>query len=139
MKILYTNFQQADEGGHTSYVMSLARILCEKSQVTVAAPAGSRLLTEAGALPGVRAVALDFKGGPLRQLRALRRLRALLRDGRFDVVHANGSADQRLCMLAALGLGARRPFMVHAQPRLAQRPRAADSLGALSRLRGPRA
>ncbi|CAB3877184.1 hypothetical protein LMG26858_03037 [Achromobacter anxifer] len=142
MKILYTHLQQADDAGYIGSVMPLARILCEKSQVTVAAPASSRLLAQAGALPGVRTLALDFKGGPLQRLRALSHLRALLRDGRFDVVHVNGLADRRLCMLATLGLGARRPFMVRAQPLLAQRlqaRRAADGLGALGRLREPRA
>ncbi|MBO9329683.1 glycosyl transferase family 1 [Achromobacter sp. HZ01] len=126
MKILYTNFHQGDGGGHTTYVMSLARILCHKSQVAVAAPASSRLLAEAGALPGVRAIALDFKGRPLALLGALRRLRALLRDERYDVVHVNGSADHRLCMLATVGMGARRPFIVYTQ----HNDRSANSLGA---------
>ncbi|KGE00065.1 glycosyl transferase family 1 [Achromobacter sp. RTa] len=126
MKILYTNFHQGDGGGHTTYVMSLARILCHKSQVTVAAPARSRLLAEAGALPGVRTIPLEFKSRPLAQLRALRRLRALLRDEQFDVVHVNGSADHRLCMLATMGMGARRPFIVYTQ----HTDRSATSLGA---------
>jgi glycosyltransferase involved in cell wall biosynthesis len=106
--------------------MSLARILCHKSEVVVAAPASSRLLAEARALPGVRTIPLEFKGRPLEQVRALRRLRALLRDERFDVVHVNGSADHRLCMLATLGMGARRPFIVYTQ----HTDRSAKSLGA---------
>lgn len=126
MKILYTNFHQGDGGGHTTYVMSLARILCHKSEVTVAAPASSRLLAEARELPGVRTIALEFKGRPLEQLRALRRLRTLLRDERFDVVHVNGSADHRLCMLATMGMGARSPFIVYTQ----HTDRSANSLGA---------
>lgn len=126
MKILYTNFHQGDGGGHTTYVMSLARILCEKSQVTVAAPASSRLLAEAAVLPGVRTLALAFKSRPLQQLRALRQLRALVRNEQFDVIHANGSADHRLCMLATMGMGARRPFMVYTQ----HTDRSANSLGA---------
>ncbi|MCW0209945.1 MAG: glycosyltransferase family 4 protein [Achromobacter sp.] len=126
MKILYTNFHQGDGGGHTTYVMSLARIICHKSEVVVAAPASSRLLAEARALPGVRTIPLEFKGRPLEQVRALRRLRALLRDERFDVVHVNGSADHRLCMLATMGMGARRPFIVYTQ----HTDRSAKSLGA---------
>ncbi|QVQ25201.1 glycosyltransferase [Achromobacter deleyi] len=125
MKILYTNFHKGDGGGHTTYVMSLARILCQKSQVTVAAPRNSRLLAEAEALPGLRAIDLEFKGRPLEQLSALRRLRALLRKERFDVIHVNGSADHRLCMLATMGMGARRPFIVYTQ----HNDRAANSLG----------
>lgn len=126
MKILYTNFHQGDGGGHTTYVMSLARILCQKSQVTIAAPRDSRLLAEAGALPGVDTVDLEFKGRALQQVDALRRLRALLRKERFDVIHVNGSADHRLCMLATMGMGARRPFIVYTQ----HNDRSANSLGA---------
>lgn len=126
MKILYTNFHQGDGGGHTTYVMSLTRALCHKSQVTVAAPRGSRLLAEAGALAGVAAIDLEFKGSPLQQFNALRRLRALLRKEQFDVVHVNGSADHRLCMLATMGMGAKRPFMVFTQ----HNDRSANSLGA---------
>lgn len=115
MKILYTNFHQGDGGGHTTYVVSLARMLSERAVVTVAAPAGSRLLDEAADLPGVRTVALPFKGSPGQQWLALRQLRALLRAEAFDVIHVNGSADHRLCMLAVAGMGARRPFMVYTQ------------------------
>ncbi|MBB1625356.1 glycosyltransferase [Achromobacter sp. UMC71] len=115
MKILYTNFHQGDGGGHTTYVMSLARRLSDHAAVVVAAPAGSRLLDEAARLPGVRTVALSFKGPPVQQWLALRQLRALLREEAFDVIHVNGSADHRLCMLAMAGMGARRPFIVYTQ------------------------
>lgn len=126
MKILYTNFHQGDGGGHTTYVMSLARILCQKSQVTVGAPRKSRLLAEARTVPGLRTIDLEFKGNVLEQLSALRRLRALLRKEQFDVIHVNGSADHRLCMLATMGMGARRPFIVYTQ----HNDRNAVSLGA---------
>lgn len=126
MKILYTNFHQGDGGGHTTYVMSLARILCQKSQVTVGAPRKSRLLAEARTVPGLRTIDLEFKGNVLEQLSALRRLRALLRKEQFDVIHVNGSADHRLCMLATMGMGSRRPFIVYTQ----HNDRNAVSLGA---------
>ncbi|WP_454672876.1 glycosyltransferase [Achromobacter pestifer] len=125
MKILYTNFHQGDGGGHTTYVMSLARMLRQRAQITVAAPRGSRLLAEADALPGVHSIDLEFKGRPFQQLGALRRLRALLRREHFDVIHVNGSADHRLCMLATLGMGAKRPFIVYTQ----HTDRSANSLG----------
>lgn len=115
MKILYTNFHQGDGGGHTTYVMSLARMLRQRAQITVAAPRSSRLLAEAHALPGVHSIDLEFKGRPFQQLSALRRLRALLRKEQFDVIHVNGSADHRLCMLATVGMGAKRPFIVYTQ------------------------
>lgn len=125
MKILYTNFHQGDGGGHTTYVMSLARMLRQRAQITVAAPRSSRLLAEAHALPGVHSIDLEFKGRPFEQLSALRRLRALLRKERFDVIHVNGSADHRLCMLATVGMGAKRPFIVYTQ----HTDRSANSLG----------
>ncbi|MFY0478871.1 glycosyltransferase family 4 protein [Achromobacter marplatensis] len=125
MKILYTNFHQGDGGGHTTYVMSLARMLRQRAQITVAAPRSSRLLAEAEALPGVQAIDLEFKGRPFQQLSALRRLRALLRKEQFDVIHVNGSADHRLCMLATMGMGAKRPFIVLTQ----HTDRTANSLG----------
>lgn len=126
MKILYTNFHQGDGGGHTTYVMSLARILCQKSQVMIGAPSTSRLFAEAEALPGLRTIALEFKGRLLEQVNALRRLRVLLRKEQFDVVHVNGSADHRLCMLATMGMGGKRPFIVYTQ----HSDRSASSLGA---------
>lgn len=125
MKILYTNFHQGDGGGHTTYVMSLARMLRQRAQITVAAPRSSRLLAEADALPGVQSIDLEFKGRPFQQLSALRRLRALLRKEHFDVIHVNGSADHRLCMLATMGMGAKRPFIVYTQ----HTDRTANSLG----------
>ncbi len=131
MKILYTNFHQGDGGGHTTYVVSLARRLSERAAVTVAAPPGSRLLDEAAALPGVRTVAMRFKGPPAEQWRTLRQLRALLRNEAFDVVHVNGSADHRLCMLALMGLDVSRPFIVYTQHN-GRHPR---SLGARFRAR----
>lgn len=107
MKILYTNFHDGDGGGHTTYVMALARGLGGHHAVHVAAPPGSRLLREAQALAGVVAVAQPFPNG-LRRLAARRqaraRLRALLRAERFDLVHVNGSADHRLVLSALRGL-----------------------------------
>ncbi len=44
MKILYTNFHYGDGGGHTTYIVSLARALHGQHTLHVAAPADSRLL-----------------------------------------------------------------------------------------------
>lgn len=114
MKLLYTNFHEGDGGGHTTYILALARALAARHEVHVAAPRRSRLLAEAGALPGVRTVAQAFPNGlarlPLR-LWARHRLKKLLREHGFDVVHVNGSADHRLVLSAARGLK-RRPKVV---------------------------
>lgn len=109
MRILYTNFHAGDGGGHTTYVMALARSLAARHAIHVAAPPGSRLLHEAQALPGIGATPQAFPNG-LRQLGERRRaragLRALLASG-FDLVHVNGSADHRLVLSALRGLPTR--------------------------------
>lgn len=114
MKLLYTNFHDGDGGGHTRYVVALAGALAARHEVYVAAPAGSRLLREAQALPGVHAVAQAFPNGLKKLLarrQARRALAALLREHDFDVVHVNGSADHRLVLSAIRGLP-RRPRIV---------------------------
>lgn len=112
MRILYTNFHDGDGGGHTTYVLALARSLADRHDIHVAAPQGSRLLHEAMALPRVQAMPQPFPNG-LRYLAAGRGaragLRALLATG-FDLVHVNGSADHRLVLSALRGL--------HARPRI---------------------
>lgn len=110
MRILYTNFHPGDGGGHTTYILALARALAARHEIHVAAPAGSRLLAEAATVAGVCAFAQPFPGG-LRALAARRSLAAYLRVHAFDLVHANGSADHRLAIAAARGLP-RRPRFV---------------------------
>jgi len=114
MKILLTNFHEGDGGGHTTYLMALARGLRARHEVHVAAPPTSRLYREASALEGVRAVAQPFPNGfskLLAALRARRQLRDDLRRHAFDIVHVNGSADHRLVLSACRGL-AQRPRIV---------------------------
>jgi len=112
MKICYTNFHRHDGGGHTTYILSLARALAPRHTVWVAAPRTSRLYQQAGEIPGVQRFALAFSSRPIGTLACAMRLHALLRRERFDIVHANGSADHRCVGLAALGLGRRRPRIV---------------------------
>jgi glycosyltransferase involved in cell wall biosynthesis len=114
LKILFTNFHDGDGGGHTTYVMTLARGLAARHDVQVAAPPASRLYREASAAAGLRAWAQPFPNG-LNRLAARRRARhqlaSLLRENDFDVVHVNGSADHRLVMAATRGWR-RRPRIV---------------------------
>lgn len=114
MKLLYTNAHDGDGGGHTTYILALARSLAARHEVHVAAPASSRLLREAAALPGVRVLAQEFPNGldrlPARH-RARRALAQVLREHRYDVVHVNGSADHRLVLSALRGI-AERPRIV---------------------------
>jgi L-malate glycosyltransferase len=107
MKLLLTNFHDSDGGGHTTYLIALARGLRERHQVHLALPPSSRAYREAQALDGVRVHAQPFPNG-LKQMAArrdaLKRLRALLDTERFDIVHVNGSADHRLVLSALRGL-----------------------------------
>lgn len=114
MKLLLTNFHDGDGGGHTTYLMALARGLAAGHEVHLAVPASSRLHREASQLDGVFVHAQPYPNGLgklLQALRAKRRLRALLRLHRFDVVHVNGSADHRLVLAALRGLP-QRPKLV---------------------------
>ncbi|SAI73204.1 glycosyltransferase [Bordetella ansorpii] len=113
MKILYTNFHGGDGGGHTTYVMTLANALAARHEVTVAAPASSRLFARASESAALRAVAVPFSSRVSRIWRECLSFRRLLRREQFDVVHVNGSSDHRLVMLAMLGMGRRRPGVVY--------------------------
>lgn len=112
MKILYTNFHGGDGGGHTTYVLNLARALAERHTVSVAAPASSRLYAAAREMPSLRAIPLAFSHRIRHLWRECVQLRTLLRRESFDIVHVNGSADHRQIMLSTLGL-VRRPRIVY--------------------------
>ncbi len=106
MKILLTNFHDGDGGGHTTYLMALARGLRDRHEIHIAAPPSSRLYREAATLKGVRAVAQPFPNGLGKLVaasQARRQLRAYLRQHAFDIVHVNGSADHRLVLAAQRG------------------------------------
>lgn len=114
MKILLTNFHDSDGGGHTTYLLALARGLAAHHDVHLAVPETSRLYREASAIDGIRLHAQPFPNGLGRLAaaqRAKRRLRDLLRRQAFDLVHVNGSADHRLVLAALRGLP-RRPKVV---------------------------
>lgn len=111
MNILYTNFHTKNGGGHTTYILALAESLSAHHNVTIASPEGSCLLNQTRTTPGVAGIAFDFKPRFPKQLVSLRRLRRLIVEGDFDVIHVNGSADHRQVMLATLGM-LRRPAIV---------------------------
>ncbi len=112
MKVLYTNFHEGSGGGHTTYVRELAKGLVADHEIHVAAPAGSRLLEEAAAIPGVQVFAQSFPNGLRRgKWNARSRLKTYLRAHDFDIIHVNGSADHRLVMAAVSGLP-RKPHIV---------------------------
>lgn len=115
MKILYTNFHSGNgSGGHGTYVVSLARSLAGRHAISVAAPVGSALYIAASQVSDIQVLSMDF---PTRFNRSWwstwRRLRVLLRQERFDIVHVNGSADHRLVGAAVMGMGRARPRIVY--------------------------
>ena len=112
MKILYTNFHVgAGISGHTVYLLRLAQALASRHRVSIATPPTSALYRLGATTPGVAVHAQDFPNRLTRIPAARARLRTLLEEGRFDIVHVNGSSDHRLVMLACLGMK-RRPRIV---------------------------
>ncbi|MBU9185949.1 glycosyltransferase family 4 protein [Burkholderia multivorans] len=111
MKILYTNFHGGNGGGHDTYIYHLAASLGRQYRVAVASPAGSRLSRMVDTLPGVRIVDMQFKPGWRTFVPELLRLRRLIAQSAFDVIHVNGSADHRQVMLALAGWRGRPPVV----------------------------
>jgi len=110
MKILYTNFHRRNGGGHVTYIVNLLKTLGGAHRLTVATPGSSRLYRYAGQVPGVTVVDMSFTSRALAMAGEVRRLRALLKKEKYDVVHVNASADHRHVMLACAGL--------HPRPRI---------------------
>ena len=88
MRILYTNFHRGPAlNGHVTYVMSLARALAALHHIVVASPAGSWLLRQAEAEPGIVAVAQPFPNRIFEMFGAVRQLRRIIRRGFLDGRH----------------------------------------------------
>lgn len=111
MKILFTNFHGRNGGGHVTYIVNLLQGLVGQHQVTVATPASSRLFRHAQAIPGVKMVDMHYTTRPASWLGPRARLRKLIQDDGYDIVHANGSADHKQVMLALFGMQ-RRPKVI---------------------------
>lgn len=103
MKILFTNFHATDGGGHVTYILQLARALSQDYGVTIATPATSRLYRYAADLPRVERLDQWYTSRIHNMVPEVKQLRERLREGRYDVVHMNGSADHRHVMFACMG------------------------------------
>ena len=103
MKILFTNFHKRNGGGHVTYILNLLRELTEHD-CWLATPGSSRLHRYASEAGTAHVVDLSFNSRIGRLLPEVRRLRALIRQQQFDIIHVNASADHRHVMLASLGL-----------------------------------
>ena len=88
MKILYTNFHAGNGGGHVTYIINLAKALSKDHQITVAAPATSRLHRYAKAIPGVRVEDMQYTTRPSSWFKDRAQLRRLIKSGGFDIIQA---------------------------------------------------
>lgn len=102
MRILYTNFHYSHGGGHTTYIRALLRNA--EHSCYVACPGSSRLYKELAAQGFERLIDLDFpsKLGQLpRTIKNTRRLARIIEDYDIDIVHTNGSGDNRMALYAS--------------------------------------
>lgn len=104
IKILYTNFHPRNGGGHVTYIVNLLRGLAGEHTLTVATPSSSRLYRYCKTIPNVRVAAMPFTTRPSSWFKDRAALRRLIIEGRYDIIHVNGSADHRQVLLATLGM-----------------------------------
>lgn len=102
MNILYTNFHVGEGGGHATYILSLLRN--PRHNKYVATPPSSllyRTLEEQGydkLIPLTFPSRLKHFGAMLKNTRALRRI---IQEHDIDIVHTNGSPDNRMALYAS--------------------------------------
>lgn len=112
MKILYTNFHLAEDGGHTTYILNLLKNA--EHEKYVACPPGSRLYNTLESQAYDKLIPLKFPStfkhvkSILANALALKRI---IDKYGIDIVHTNGSADNRMTLYASL-LCPRKKFKV---------------------------
>ncbi len=114
MKILLTNFHPYDGGGHTTYLLSLYRILNRDHTIFLACPPTSRLYTVAQEVCSDNVVGIDFPGKPKELLDIIKNLKkviGLIKVESFDIIHVNGSPDHRMIMYAKMLLHDHTPLV----------------------------
>lgn len=104
MNVLYTNFHVSPNiGGHTTYISRLVCGLKEKHNIFIAVPGSSALYRTFQPIADVQVFDQSFPTKLAQMPGALKLLRRIFSEHKFDIVHVNGSADHRLVMLALLG------------------------------------
>jgi len=111
VNILYTNFHSLNGGGHTTYIVTLAKALSKEHRISIATPDTSQLYAWRDALPDIAFLPFDFKPRIAEWATTILHLRKLIVAGKFDIIHVNGSADHRFVMLAC-ALIRKRPVIV---------------------------
>ncbi|GHV52425.1 transferase [Deltaproteobacteria bacterium] len=103
MNILYTNFHRGLGGGHTTYILSLLKNPEHKK--VVACPPTSRLYAILRDERYPLLYGLDFPSriGELRAIvKNVRALKNIIEKEDIDIVHTNGSPDNRMALYASL-------------------------------------
>ncbi|WP_051323446.1 glycosyltransferase family 4 protein [Budvicia aquatica] len=103
MNILYTNFHVAGGGGHDVYIRTLLKQSTHRTYV--ACPKSSYLYRSLTRDNVANVLALDFPGRlsqSVHLVTQLRRLLTIIAEHQIDIIHTNGSADNRLVSYARL-------------------------------------
>lgn len=103
MNILYTNFHNAGGGGHTVYILSLLKHIPQRG--FVACPPTSLLYSTLREQGFARLIPIEFPGKPKDCLAIIRNTLALkkaIEEHDIDIVHTNGSNDNRMAFYASL-------------------------------------
>ena len=103
MNILYTNFHHEDGGGHTTYILSLLENSIHNT--FVACPPTSMLYKVLQERGHTGLIPMEFPGKP-RQWREIVKnaliLRRAIAEHDIDIVHTNGSPDNRMALYVSL-------------------------------------
>lgn len=103
MNILYTNFHREDGGGHTTYILSLLKNSSDNT--FVACPPTSMLYKTLQERGYANLVPMEFPGKP-KQMREIIKNALILRraivEHDIDIVHTNGSPDNRMALYVSL-------------------------------------
>lgn len=99
MKVLFTNFHAHHGGGHDTYILTL--IKNPEIDPYVACPATSELYRKLQDIGFKNLFPLNFASKPAELcsiFKAYKQLNRLIRDHRIDIIHTNGSPDNRLTL-----------------------------------------
>ena len=106
MNILYTHFHREDGGGHTTYIPTLLQNSRHNS--FVACPPTSMLFTTLRERGYANLIPMDFPGKPKHYKEIVKNallLRRAVVDHDIDIVHTNGSPDNRMALYISLFTG----------------------------------
>lgn len=103
MNILYTNFHRYDGGGHTTYILSLVQN--SPYRTFVACPPTSMLYSTLQERGYDGLIPIEFPAKP-KQFRRIAKntliLKKAIEEHDIDIVHTNGSNDNRMALYASL-------------------------------------